>query len=132
MKEQKKPRDAVIACGFILAFLVIDIVILFTGIHRGLHEWLMHIGVLLLLLRSAYPNLLLPRKIRNETEEKEKLTSLLEMGYLTIVSILITPAMIIICLTPEAPLLIKAPCALAAICAVWALASGWVKYIRKR
>ena len=131
MKAQKKLRNFVIACGFILALLIIDIVTLFTGRRREIYEWFLHVGILLSLLQLVYTDLLLPRKLRAETEEKKKSPSLLGMGYLTALCMLFTPAMVISFLTPEAPLPIKALCAFATICAIWAWVSGWVKYYRK-
>lgn len=131
MKAQKKPRNSVIACSFILALLIIDIVTLFTGRHMEVYEWLLHAGILLSLLQLVYTDLLLPRKLRTETEGKKKAPSLRDMGYPTITCMLFTPAMVISCLTPEAPLPVKALCMFATICAVWAWVSGWVKYCRK-
>lgn len=103
MKVQKKPWNSVIACGFIFALLIIEIVTLFTGRHMEVYEWLLHAGILLSLLQLVHTDLLLPRKLRTETEGKKKAPSLLGMGYLTVICMLFTPAMVISCLTPETP-----------------------------
>ena len=132
MKEQKKPRNTVIACVLIFAYLILDIVKLLDGVRIEVHEWLIQIGMLAFLLRLVYIEIFLPQKSENEPGEKKEVSPLFDAGYLTIIVIAYTPTMVVNCLAPEMPLLFKALCAITTIFGIWLLASGWVKYIRKR